>query len=146
MLCLPLTREVDFCEAKRRRERKRKTTPQSAAADSSPDKGSRQRLTTHLWVAGNRCVAGRPIKSALVRSQYRIGLCPKMKYPPLCGGLLLFYNGRFMNWSSDYAATPSTRALLGRTLNLNRPCDTAHCIFVGQGFTPAVSTPVSKKV
>ena len=27
----PLRREVDFCEAKRRRERKRKTTPQSAA-------------------------------------------------------------------------------------------------------------------
>ena len=90
MLCLPLTREVDFCEAKRRRERKLKTTPQSAAADSSPDKGSRQRLTTHLWVAGNRCVAGRPIKSALVRSQYRIGLCPKMKYPPLCGGIIIY--------------------------------------------------------
>ena len=89
MLCLPLTREVDFCEAKRRRERKRKTTPQSAAADSTPDKGSRQRLTTHLWVTGNRCVAGRPIKSALVRSQYRIGLCPKMKYPPLCGGIFI---------------------------------------------------------
>ena len=35
-------REVDFCEAKRRRERKRKTTPQSAVADSSPDKGSRR--------------------------------------------------------------------------------------------------------
>ena len=66
MLCLPLTREVDFCEAKRRRERKRKTTPQSAAADSSPDKGSRQRLTTHLWVAGNRT-----------------GLCPKIKIPQL---------------------------------------------------------------
>ena len=85
MFCLPLTREVDFCEAKRRRERKRKTTPQSAAADSSPDKGSRQRLTTHLWVAG------RPIKSALVRRQYRIGLCPKMKYPPLCGGIIFGY-------------------------------------------------------
>ena len=69
MSCLPLTREVDFCEAKRRRERKGKTTPQSAAADSSPDKGSRQRLTTRLRVADNRCVAGRPIKSALVRRQ-----------------------------------------------------------------------------
>ena len=120
MLCLPLTREVDFCEAKRRRERKRKTTPQSAAADSlrlrcpklkfrprhlltcslclapravavaTPDKGSRQRLTTHLWVAGNRCVAGRPI-----------GLCPKMKYPPLYGGIFilcppLFHNCQFI--------------------------------------------------
>ncbi|MEE0839572.1 MAG: hypothetical protein U0L72_03360 [Acutalibacteraceae bacterium] len=42
-----------------------------------------------LNALANRCVAGRPIKSALVRSQYRIGLCPKMKYPPLCGGIFI---------------------------------------------------------
>ena len=68
---LPLMREVAFCEAKRRRERKRKTTPQSAAADSSPDKGSRQRLTTYLWVGG----------------------CPKMKYPRYAGGFLFIPQG-----------------------------------------------------
>ena len=45
---LPLMREVDFCEAKRRRERK--TTPQSAAADSSPDKGSRKPLTDYFFL------------------------------------------------------------------------------------------------
>ena len=68
MPCLPLMREVDFCEAKRRRERKRKTTPQSAVADSSPDKGSLQRFATRLRVADNHCMADRPIKDALVRS------------------------------------------------------------------------------
>ena len=68
MPCLPLMREVVFCEAKRRRERKRKTTPQSAVADSSPDKGSLQRFATRLRVA-NLCMAGRPTQSALVRRQ-----------------------------------------------------------------------------
>ncbi len=34
-------------------------------------------------------MAGRPIKRALVPSQYKIGLCPKMKYPPLYGGIFI---------------------------------------------------------
>ena len=37
-------------------------------------------VATHLWVASKGCMAGRPIKSALVRSRYRVGLRPKMKY------------------------------------------------------------------
>ena len=40
-------------------------------------------------MVSNSCVAGRPIKSALVRCQYRIGLCPKMKYPPFYGGIFI---------------------------------------------------------
>jgi hypothetical protein len=28
-------------------------------------------------------------KSALVRRQYRLGLCPKMKYHPLCGWIFI---------------------------------------------------------
>ena len=34
-------------------------------------------------------MAGRPIKSALVRRQYRVGLCPKMKNHPLCGWIFI---------------------------------------------------------
>ena len=35
------------------------------------------------------CMAGRPIQNALVRSQYHLGLCPKLKYPPLYGGIFV---------------------------------------------------------
>ena len=45
---------------------------------------------THLWVISNSCMAGRPIKDALVRCQYRLGLCPKMKYPPFYGGIFIY--------------------------------------------------------
>ena len=44
---------------------------------------------THLWVISNSCMAGRPIKDALVRCQYRLGLCPKMKYHPLRGWIFI---------------------------------------------------------
>ncbi len=47
------------------------------------------RIITHLWVVSNTCMAGRPIKNALVRRQYWVGLCPKMKYPPLYGGIFI---------------------------------------------------------
>lgn len=36
-------------------------------------------------------MAGRPIKDALVRCQYRLGLCPKMKYHPLRGWIFIFF-------------------------------------------------------
>ena len=116
MPCLPMMREVDFCEAKRRRERKRSITPQSAAADSSPDKGSRPE-NTRLRVADDSCVAGRPIKSALVRSQYRIGLCPKMKYPPLCGGIIIVYE-RIENALSNPSEQKESTTLRGYSLFL----------------------------
>ena len=34
-------------------------------------------------------MTGRSINSALVRSQQRIGLCPKMKNHPLCGWIFI---------------------------------------------------------
>jgi len=34
-------------------------------------------------------MAGRPILNALVRRQYQLGLCPKMKYHPLCGWIFI---------------------------------------------------------
>ena len=129
MPCLPLTREVDFCEAKRRWERKVKDYPSVGCrrqlarrerppfvgyADISPAKRGNLPLTrgaakylTRLRVGDNLCTAGRPIKSALVRSQYRIGLCPKMKYPPLCGGIIIISE---CNWW--LLTAPSLRRVL----------------------------------
>ena len=40
-------------------------------------------------------MAGRPIKNALVRCQYRLGLCPKMKYHPLCGWIFILQKRLF---------------------------------------------------
>ena len=37
----------------------------------------------------NGCMAGRPTKDALVRRQFRLGLCPKMKNHPLCGWIFI---------------------------------------------------------
>jgi len=34
-------------------------------------------------------MTGRSILGALVRSQWRLGLCPKMKYHPLCGWIII---------------------------------------------------------
>jgi len=36
-------------------------------------------------------MTGRSILGALVRSQWRLGLCPKMKYHPLCGWIIILY-------------------------------------------------------
>ena len=41
------------------------------------------------------CMAGRPIQNALVRSQYHLGLCPKLKSPRYTGGFLLLPCFRF---------------------------------------------------
>lgn len=55
-----------------------------------------------LRIANDSCMAGRPIKNALVRRQYWIGLCPKMKDHPLCNGfwniknIRPFTNGCFL--------------------------------------------------
>ena len=46
-------------------------------------------IATRLRVASIRCMAGRPISSTLVCSRYRVGLCPKMKYHPLCGWIFI---------------------------------------------------------
>ena len=37
------------------------------------------------------CVAGRPIKNALCVLPVILGLCPKRKYPPLCGGIFIAF-------------------------------------------------------
>ena len=40
------------------------------------------------------CMAGRWVQNALVRSQYHLGLCPKLKYPPLYGGIVETHGDR----------------------------------------------------
>lgn len=60
-------------------------------------------------MVSNSCVAGRPIKSALVRCQYRIGLCPKMKYPPFYGGIFIpFIRSALSEKPFDLAGEPGS--------------------------------------
>jgi len=52
-----------------------------ALLDSFPSRGSLQK-STHLWVANNRCMAGRPIKSAYVAPPVKGRAMPENEKPP----------------------------------------------------------------
>ena len=60
--------EGECAHNKKRTDFKVAQAPSTADAVPLP-LGGRLLVTTHLWVAGNNCMAGRPIHSALVRSQ-----------------------------------------------------------------------------
>ena len=90
MLSLPLTREVDFAKQKTEGENNKRVQPKlifspsvSLTLNSSLVRGSQGGQLTSLLVTSICCMAGKPTISALVRRQYRLGLCPKMKYHPL---------------------------------------------------------------
>ena len=46
-------------------------------------------LEVILYKQVTLCVAGRPTQKRTCASPVSLGLCPKLKYPPLCGGIII---------------------------------------------------------